>query len=272
MSLSRPLPAGARRAYTRCLEGTCAESDCPQCQPEQALERFFAEVHEGRREHLRDLIAQPLLLYHVPRSGGTFLAEVFEQLELLVLRPDYPRDAELLDELLRRGERRGVLALAHSAAAVKARNPDVDFLEYGACWRDPAEICASEYHGIRNAKPGHHLFTHHLRAQCLACDSVADWVERYGRGNPVSAVLGDDRPPMLRASSYAADVGAMLELVTGEHFDLVADFGFDPDSLRPGRWVVGADRRELVRLRELNRRDHELCATWLQRPAPAGAR
>ncbi|MEZ6038480.1 MAG: hypothetical protein R3F29_13435 [Planctomycetota bacterium] len=272
MSLTPPWPPGARRTYARCLEGTCGEPDCPQCRPEQALERFFAEVHAGRSANVQGLIAQPLLLYHVPRSGGTFLAEVFEQLELLVLRPDYPRDAALLDELLRRGERRGVLVLAHSAAAVKARHPDVDFLEYGACWRDPVEICASEYHGIRNAKPGHHLFLHHLRAECLAAATVADWVEHHGRGNPVSAVLGDNRPKMLRASHYAADVADMLEQVTGRRFDLVRDFGFDPGSLRPGRWVVGADRSELLRLRELNHHDHELCATWLHGRAPAVAR
>ena len=270
MPLSGPL--SPRRTYARCLEATCRQPDCPQCCPEQAIARFLDEVHDGRHQHARNLIDRPVLLYHVPRSGGTFLAEVFEQLELLVLRPDYPHDAARLDQLLHHGVRRGLLVLAHSAAAVKSRHPEVDFLEYAACWRDPVEICASEYHGIRNAEPGHHLFTHHLREQCRQCDSVADWVERSGRGNPVSNVLGEHRPTLLRASSYAADVGEMLEQVVGRRFDLVADFDFDPASLRPGRWVVGADRRELARLCALNQRDYQLRASWPQHRSAAGAR
>ncbi|MCK5940461.1 MAG: hypothetical protein KAI24_00725 [Planctomycetes bacterium] len=251
---------GEPLAYERCLDGSCQRSGCAQCDPERALRQFLAAVGEGRSAPLRALPAQPVLIYHVPRSGGTFLAEVFERLGVLVARPDYPADAEVVDDLLRRGQRRGVLIMAHTAAAVKARHPEVGFVEFAACWRDPFEICASEFHGIRNARPGHHLFDHHLRAACLGCDSVADWVERHGRGDPVTKVLAGNRPTLLSASRYQHDVGGMLEQLLGVRPDLVGDFGFDPDSLRPGRWLAGASREQLLRLRACNQADYRLLA------------
>lgn len=249
-----------RRAYTRCMHGGCGLADCPQCHPASALRRFLDEVSAGRRAHLRALPERPVLLYHVPRSGGSFFAEVFERLEIPLVRPDYPGVAEAADELLGEGHRRGLIVLAHTAAAFKAQHPDVEFLEYGVTWRDPFEICASEYHGVRKAVPGYHLHEHHLRQQCLECDSIADWVERFGRGDPISKVLAGNRPRMLRASHYAEDVGEMLAALLGERFDLVRDFGFDPSTFRPGRWLRGVARDELLRLRDLNARDYELVA------------
>lgn len=268
MPLDLPRPTPPARDYTRCLDGRCRRPICPQCFPERAIATFLAEIDAGR-EDLGALTDRPVLLYHVPRSGGTFLAEVFERMGLLLIRPDYEADAAVLDELLRAGRRRGVFVLAHTAAAVKARHRDVDFLEFAACWRDPYDISASEYHGIRNAPPGHHLHDHHLRAECLVCESVADWVEQHGRANPISSVLGDNRPPLLRASCYAEDVGGMLRQVLGVPVDLVRDHGFDPRTLRPGRWLGEATREDLLRIQQLHASDYELWRDWARRAAPA---
>lgn len=255
--------------YARCEHGACARPGCAQCDAPRALERFLDDVASGRDERLRRLPDRPVLVYHVPRTGGTFLSRVFERLGVLLVRPDFPRDAEAVSAQLERGARRGIVILAHTAAALKSRHPDVEFVEYGACWRDPIEICASEYHGIRDATPGHHLFSHHLREQCLACPSVAEWVERYARGNAIRKVVGDNRPHMLRTSSFAADVGEMLRAITGADVDLVRDFGFEPASLRPGRWVSGLDREQLLRLRELNAADFELWDEVVRERRPA---
>ena len=261
-------PPAPRRRYERCNysskigdQAPCGERDCPRCHPGGSVDRFLDEVRRGGDGRTLTLPPQPVLIYHVPRTGGTFLADVFERMEILVLRPDVPEDAEVTDALLRGGERRGVVIQAHTAAALKARHPDVEFLEFGACWRDPYEISASEYSGIRNARPGHHLFDHHLRDECLRCPSVSQWVEQFRRTDPISTVLGDNRPPMLRASHYADDVAAMLKLVLGREVDLVRDFGFRPETLQPGRWVRGAAREDLLRLRELHAKDYELGAS-----------
>ncbi len=74
-------------------------------------------------------------------------------------------------------------------------------------------------------------------------------------------MLGDNRPPMLRASHYADDVAAMLQLVLGREVDLVRDFGFRTETLQPGRWVRGAAREDLLRLRELHAKDYALGAS-----------
>ena len=260
-----------RTDYARCADGLCAQADCPRCHPDRALPIFLDEVRAGRCSRSRTLINSPVLIYHVPRTGGSYLANVFEQLGLLLVRPDHPAEAEVVDELLRHGERRGIVILAHTAAALKARHPHVEFLEFAACWRDPYEICASEYHGIRNARPGQHLFHHHLRQQCLAAASVGDWVELYNRANPVSTVLAANRPTLLHSSNYAADVGSMLHQILGYPVDLVADFGFQPDALRPGRWVAGADRDDILRMRQLNAKDYGLWKAWIREMAPAGS-
>ncbi len=263
-----------RLRYARCdlarggrIASACGHADCPRCDPRRAFELFSAEGREGGAGRALALPPRPVLIYHVPRSGGSFLAEVLERLEVAVLRPDLEGEADATSELLRTGARRGLVIFGHTAAAVKARHPDVEFDEYGACWRDPFEISASEFHGIRDAEPGHHLFEHHLRAECLACDSVADWVERFARTNPISAVLSGNRPEMLRASHYAADVADLLKRLFGRDVDLVADFGFRPEALRPGQWVQRASRQDLLRLRELHAEDYALGAALGRRAA-----
>lgn len=219
---------------------------------------FLAEAHRAsssRRWQPADL---PVLIYHVPRTGGTFLCDVLEALGILVARCDYESDAAACSELLRQGHGSGLVIMGHTAAALKAMHPEVEFLEYAACWRDPFDICASEYQGIRQAQPDNHLYQHHLRRECLQCDSLGDWVEQYGRSNPISKVIGDNQPILLRASNYAPDVESMLQQSLNLQVDLVREFAFEPDKFRPGRWLGTVDRAELLRLRDLNLRDYEL--------------
>lgn len=201
------------------------------------------------------MTAGPVLIYHIPRTGGTFLCDVFEQLDILAMRCDVAADRQACSRALQQGVRRGLLILGHTAKDLKASHPDVEFAEYAVCWRDPFEICASEYHGIRNAPPGHHLFDHHLRSECLACDSLGEWVEKYGRGNPISKVVGDNAPAMLHTASYARDVESLLRDIVGLQVDLVHDFGFDARLFQPGRWAASSTDAERALLRELNRED-----------------
>jgi len=250
-----------RKEYTRCLDGACQHRHCPGCHTEAAITAFLAEGRSPTSTRRWQPAAQPVLIYHVPRTGGTFLCDVLEDLGILVVRCDYPGDAAACSERLRHGQGSGLVIMGHTAAALKAMHPDVEFLEYAACWRDPFDICASEYQGIRTAQPGTHLHQHHLRRECLQCDSLSDWVEQYARSNPISNVIGDNQPILLRASNYAEDIESMLQESLSLHVDLVMEFGFEPDRFRPGRWLVTADRAELLRLRELNRRDYELVQT-----------
>ncbi|MEZ5966205.1 MAG: hypothetical protein R3F56_20380 [Planctomycetota bacterium] len=220
---------------------------------------FLAELADGH-PRIRRRLDQPVLIYHIPRTGGSFLCNMLQQLDVLVLHCDVAGDWEACARALRGGTRGGLVILGHTAKDLKAAHRDVSFAEYAVCWRDPFEICASEYHGIRNAVPGYHLFDHHLRRECLACGSLAEWVETYQRNNPISKVLGDNTPTMLHAMTYARDVEALLLEVFGLAVDVTRDFGFDPGLFRPGRWASTVDTAELRRLYELNREDHELGA------------
>lgn len=217
---------------------------------------FLAELEAHAHPGIRRRIDQPVLIYHIPRTGGTFLCDMLQQLDVLLLHCDVPGDWEACSRALRRGTRGGLVILGHTAKDLKALHRDVAFAEYAVCWRDPSEICASEYHGIRHAAPGHHLFDHHLRRECLACESLLEWVEGYHRGNPISKVLGDNTPTMLHATTYARDVESLLFEVFGLAVDVTRDFGFDPGVFRPGRWANTVDITELSRLYELNREDH----------------
>lgn len=241
--------------YARCLDGRCGNPGCPKCDPDRALGMFLGEL--GTHSGIRKRLDRPVLVYHIPRTGGSFLCNMLLQLDVLVLHCDVPGDWDAASRALRDGTRGGLVILGHTAKDLKAAHRDVDFAEYAVCWRDPFEICASEYHGIRNAVPGYHLFDHHLRRECLACESLAEWVETYCRNNPISKVLGDNTPTMLHATTYARDVESMLREALGLAVDVTRDFEFDPGLFRPGRWANTVDRAELSRLCELNRDDYE---------------